>query len=197
MGRHDVIKRAAAAVFFLACIALIVGVIFVLGIEKGFTEAKFQMTALFKKVGGLAIGAPVRVSGVTVGTVADIDFLKDDIEGRTVKVDLSLYTKYKSQLLKSTKVAIITEGVLGEKIVEITTRPGFHRGDLSKPIIGQDPLDVQNLAETFGDAARSLSEASRSIHAMMDELEILATSFNRVLNRIEQRIIDGNLFKVF
>jgi len=197
MGTKDVLKKFFAGFFFLTCIAMIIGTIFVIGVEKGFTEPKFKMTALFNEVGGLTMGAPVRLSGVTVGTVSDIDFLEKDVEGRSVKVELSLYEKYRKQLHKSTQIAIITQGVLGEKIVEITTDPSVYRADLSQVIIGEDPLDVQNLAETFGDAARSLSETSRSIDSMIIEIKLISSALKRVLNRIETRVIEGNLFKVF
>jgi len=197
MGSRDVLKKFFAGFFFVTCIALIVSVIFLIGVEKGFTQPKFTMTALFHEVAGLAMGAPVRLSGVTVGTVSDIDFLEKDVRGRGVKVELSLFEKYRKQLHRSTQVAIITQGVLGEKIVEITTDPSVYRADLTRAIIGEDPLDVQNLAETFGDAARSLSETSRSIDSIIIEIKLISSAVKRVLNRIEQRIIEGNLFKVF
>ncbi len=197
MQRHDFLKKFFAGLFLIASISAFVWVIFLLGIEKGLTEPKFPMTVLFIKVGGLAEGAPVRLSGVTVGTVATIDFLDQEVDGRGVKVSLNLYKKYQDQLYKSSNFAIITEGVLGEKMVEITTDPNFRRLDLSQPVIGVDPLDVQNLAETFGEAAVALLEASKTIDTITRELKVISGSTRRLLNRIEQRIIDGTLFKVF
>jgi len=197
MGKIDILKRTLAALFFMASIGLVVFVIFVIGVERGVTEPKFEMVALFHKVGGLSVGAPVRLSGVTVGTVVDIDFIDQEVKGRGVKVVLGLFQKYQNQLRKSTRVAIITEGVLGEKIIEISTDPAFSRLDIRKPVIGVDPLDVQNLAEEFGNAAHSLAKASNSIDLMMDEMRLISISIKRILNRVEQRIIEGNLFKVF
>ena len=93
MKKKDLIKKFSAGIFFFACVVMIVGVVFVLGLEKGFTEPKFRMTVVFHKVGGLAIGAPVRLSGVTVGTVSDIDFLDEEISDRSVTVGLNLSLK--------------------------------------------------------------------------------------------------------
>ena len=160
MEQNDFIKKFLAGLFLILCLGGIGVVIFVIGIEKGLTQPKFQMTVVFSKVGGLTIGAPVRLSGVTVGTVKDI-------------------------------------GVLGEKVLEITTSPGFRRTDLSRPVIGIDPLDVQNLTETFGDAAGSLLQTSKAIDDMIREIKDISGSTKRLLNRVEQRVIDGNLFKVF
>jgi phospholipid/cholesterol/gamma-HCH transport system substrate-binding protein len=197
MRQKDFIKKFSAGIFFFACIVMIVGVVFVLGLEKGFTEPKFKMTVLFHKVGGLAIGAPVRLSGVTVGTVSDIDFLDEEVDDRSVTVSLNLYKKYYKQLRKSERFAVITEGVLGEKIIEITSRPDFFRNNLEEPVVGEDPLDVQDLAETFGDAAVALLKTSETIDSIIKDMREISGDIRRLLNRIEQRIIDGNLFKVF
>lgn len=197
MDQKDFVKKFSAGLFLIVLTGLVAVVIFLIGVEKGLTEPRFEMTAVYRKVGGLAHGAPVRLSGVTVGTVKEIDFLDHELEGRGVKVTLSLFRKYQDQLYKTTDVAIITEGVLGEKIVEITTDPAVRRADLSDIIVGEDPLDVQSLAESFGEAAVSLAETSRRIDMITREIENIAGTTKRLLNRIEQRIIDGTLFKVF
>jgi len=204
MKTKDFVRNLLAGIFFILCLVLIAGVIFVIGVEKGFTEPKFIMTAYFHEVGGLAEGAPVRLSGVTVGTVASIDFLKKEIEGRGVIVSMNIFEKYRDQMYKSTEIGILTEGVLGEKIIDIKTTPGFERSDLREPIVGEDPLDVQNLAETFGEAAVALLETSKTIDLIIEEVKLISievkdisVEVRRLLQRIEQRVIEGNLFKVF
>ncbi|PIR18610.1 MAG: hypothetical protein COV48_06570 [Elusimicrobia bacterium CG11_big_fil_rev_8_21_14_0_20_64_6] len=161
------------------------------------TQPKFQMTVLFHEVGGLTIGAPVAVSGVNVGTVADIDFIENDESGRNVAVVLNIYKKYENQLKKSYRYMIKTEGILGEKFVDINIRDDFRRPDLKTPVIGEDPIDIQNLAVTFGESAEALSETSDLINSMFIEMQRIGMTTKRLLNRIEQRVIEGNLFKVF
>lgn len=197
MDQKEFLRKFVAGLFFIFCLGMIGAMVFVLGIEKGFTEPRFMMKAVFHEVGGLNMGAPVRLSGVTVGTVSDIGFLDEEIEGRGVWVQLRLFKKFEKQLRKSSQIAIITEGVLGEKIVEIKTRTDFYREDLSVPVVGVDPLDVQNLAETFGEAAVALLELSDTLETISGEALKISTTTKRLLNRIEMRIIDGSLFKVF
>jgi phospholipid/cholesterol/gamma-HCH transport system substrate-binding protein len=196
MERKDTIKKFMAGLFFMAGIALFLFIVFLIGLEKGMTEPKFQVSVLFHDVGGLGLSAPVRLSGVDVGTVGSIDFLPEKIDDRQVKVVLNIFRKYKKQLESPAIYAIKTEGIIGQKIVEITPQPAGNV-DLSRPIIGQDPLDVQSLAEAFQDTALSLTKLTGQAGSIMKEMEYLSRSSKRVLDRIEERVIDGKLLKLF
>ena len=199
MEKRDFIKRLYAGTFFVIGIVLILVVILAIGIEKGITQPKFQVKVLFRDVGGLGVGAPIRLSGVNIGTVAKIDFLEEKMDGRGVEVTLNIFRRYRRQFERASNVAIQTEGLLGGKIIAISTTdtdagPQF---DLNKPILGEDPLDVQGLAEAFGDTAVSLTETSRSLNSILEEMRHISRTSKRLLDRIEQRVIDGTLFKVF
>src|SRR5262245_38064916 len=106
MGKKEFIKKLVAGGFFVGCISMLIFVIFVIGIQRGFNEEKFQMFSLFRNIGGLNVGAPVRLSGVTVGTVHDIGFMDQEVDGRSVKVTMDIYKKFERQLYKCTKIEI-------------------------------------------------------------------------------------------
>lgn len=217
------LRNVASGVFFIGGILLVFGMIFMIGNDKGFAESKFKIIVLFRDVGGLIEGAPVRLAGVTVGTVSNISFLDEKIDGRSVRVEISLYDRYRKQLHGEVAFSIKTEGILGEKLVEIQSGEGGPPADFSLPAIGEDPMNVQDLAQAFADAAQSftrtsedfskvniqdlsqvlgetaesLTETSRGINTILTELHHISIKSKRLLDRLEQRIIDGNLFKVF
>ena len=223
MNKKDFIKYFAAGIFFIAGIILILALVFTIGRDKGFAQPKFQMSLLFKNIGGLAEGAPVRLSGVDVGNVARIGFLDHEIDGRTVNVTINVFKKYKDQLRKKARYVIKTEGILGEKIIGIYVVEERPSVNLNQPLAGEDPFDVQDLAEVFADAAhsftrtsrelskidiieftrvteesaRAMSMTARDLNDVMDELKEISGKFKRILNRVEERLIDGTLFKVF
>lgn len=197
MDKREFVKRLYAGMFLIIGICAVLVVVFAIGIEKGFTQPKFQISVLFKEVGGLNVGAPIRLSGVNVGTVAGIDFLDKKVDGRGVNVTMNIFKRYRKQLEKSTSFAIKTEGVLGQKLIEISTEENELYFNLDKPIIGEDPLDVQGLAESFGKTARSLRETSQAINSIIKELKYISKSSKRLLNRIEQHLIEGDLFRIF
>ena len=198
MSKKDYIQKILAGVLFIVIgILLVGGVIWVIGTEKGFIQPKFNVNVLFKRVDGLAVGAPIRLSGVNVGTVGKIDFLDDDIDGRSVQVVLNLFKRYKKQLEKSTSFAIKTEGLLGGKLVDISSDELGPYVDLTQPILGEDPIDVQDLFVVFSEAANAFTETTKTMHTMAEEFHSASESTRRLMNRIEQKLIDGNLFKVF
>ena len=197
MEKRDFVKKLYAGIFFMIGILLIFVVVMAIGMEKGIAQPKFQVQVLFKEVGGLGVGAPIRLSGVNIGTVGKIDFLDEKKDGRGVQITLNVFRKYRKQLEKASSVGIKTEGLLGGKIIAISANDTNRQFDLSQPIIGEDPLDVQDLAESFGDTAVSLTETSKSINLIMEEMQRISRTSKRLLDRIERRAIEGTLFKVF
>ena len=223
MERKEFMIKFFAGIFFLVGLGLIFMVIFTIGKSRGFTQPKFRVEVLFRDVGGLIEGAPVQLAGVNVGTVSDINFLEEEFQGQRVRVRLNIFDKYKRQMAQKVRFAIKTEGILGEKLVEINVGEGGKVVDLNQPIIGEDPLNVQDVAEVFANAAESftrtseafnkvdmqeLSEAlsetahslsvtSRGVNTALTEIRYIFIKSKRLLDRLEQRVIDGNLFKVF
>ena len=223
MEKKELAMKFVAGLFLIIGLALIISVIFTMGENKGLTQPKFKVDVLFRDVGGLIEGAPVRLAGVNVGTVSDISFLHQEYRGRRVKVRLNIFDKYKDQLRQKVRFSIKTEGILGEKLVEIEVEDDGDIVDLKQPIIGDDPMNVQDMAEVFADAAesltrtseivnkvdigelsetlsetaQSLSETAKGIDTVVTELYYISIKSKRLLQRLEQKVIDGDLFKVF
>lgn len=222
-GRKDLIREILAGAFFLVGVIVLFVFIFTIGRDKGLTEKKFQLSILFRNVGGLTEGAPVRLAGVNIGTVSSIEFLDEETQGRRVRVELNIFEKFRKQLNGSVRFTIKTEGLLGEKLIEIYDVAGQDKVDLTKAILGEDPFDVQDLAVVFAGAAESFTKTSSElskidmigltnvmtesseallttsigINGMLDEMQEIILKSKRLLDRVEQKLIDGNLFKVF
>ncbi len=197
MPKDDVIKQVWAGIFFFLGVILVAGVVVFIGINKGLAEPKFTVRVLFDKVGGLTEGAPVRLSGVTVGRVERIGFIVDDIDGRGIEVVLDVYRKFEPQIRRSTRIAVQTEGVLGAKYIEITRRTHETPLDIAHPVAGEVMLDVYDIAEVLRDTALGFNRTTKDISAIMAELKYMSRKTKRILDRVEKRVIDGTLIKVF
>ena len=225
MDKSTFYKNFLSGMFFLGGIVALFVIIFVIGQGKGLTQPKFHVDVLFKDVGGLIEGAPVQLAGVNVGTVSDISFLqeREKVDGRRVKARVSIFNRYKNQLTQDARFSIKTEGILGEKLIEIHSEEGGEISDFTKPVIGQDPLNVQDLAQAFSSAAESFTNTSddfrkvdleklsgiltetaeslvltaRGLNKILTELNYISIKSKRLIDRLEQRVIEGDLFKVF
>ena len=223
MDKKELTKELLAGLFFFLGIFLLVTFVIILGGNKGLAQSKFQVTVLYRNVGGLMEGAPVRLSGVNVGTVDRVEFLNQEFDGRRVEVTLNILSKYRKQLENNLRFTIQTEGILGEKLIEIDVLREGPKVDLKNPVIGEDPLDVEDMAEVFAkaaesftatadqlsqidvvglssvmeDSSQSLLITSRGINEIMEELQEITKKTKRLLDRVEQKVIEGNLFKVF
>jgi ABC-type transporter Mla subunit MlaD len=193
-------KEIIAGTFFALSLLFIVIVIFTLGAKTGIGESKFYQYVVFNDVGGLKTGAPVRVSGVNVGSVADIEFLKKPAElHQRVKVTLSVFTKYKKELDQNSVYTIKTEGLLGDKLVDIQKTIGQATLRLTKEgyIVGQDPLDLHNLADDFSHTTRYFNYLSSKMARLVEDLQLFTRVSSRAVERLEDRLIEGNLFSLF
>ena len=223
MDKKELTKELLAGLFFFLGIFLLVTFVIILGGNKGLAQSKFQVTVLYRNVGGLMEGAPVRLSGVNVGTVDRVEFLNQEFDGRRVEVTLNILSRYRKQLENNLRFTIQTEGILGEKLIEIDVLREGPKVDLKNPVIGEDPLDVEDMAEVFAkaaesftatadqlsqidvvglssvmeDSSQSLLITSRGINEIMEELQEITKKTKRLLDRVEQKVIEGNLFKVF
>ena len=99
--------------FFVAIgFALIMLTIILLGGSKAvFTQTTSYYTR-FSHVDGIVSGALVKLSGVNVGQVDDVEFEKNT---GLVKVHFSIKTNYQDAVHQDSSVTLATQGVLGDK----------------------------------------------------------------------------------
>ena len=197
MEDQSAAKKFLAGLFFIIGLGLVGSVIFIIGFDKGLTQPKFQVIALFDDVGGLIEGSPIRISGVNVGVVGNIDFLTQPIEDKSLKVTLNIFKKYEFQFRKCSKIGIKTEGVLGRKLVEISEDRSRKMFDITKPIIGEDPLNVEDMAAVITRTAMAVQKTSTDVNDVLLEWKYISRKTKRVMNRVEDKLVEGNLFKIF
>ncbi len=109
-------------------------------------ESNYHLTASFSNVGGLKVGAPVSIGGVTIGRVESIDY---DAKIYKAVARLAIQTRF-DKIPDDSDVAIFTAGLLGGQYVGIT--PGgaetfFKEGDQIE--LTQSAVVLENLISKF------------------------------------------------
>lgn len=99
---------------FIGSTLLVIG-IFLLGNKEALFRPTFTVKAYFSNIEGLRKGAPVRLGGIDVGSVKDIEIIKDT-SGK-VEVSMRLLNEIQRFIKKDTRASIETEGLVGNKVV--------------------------------------------------------------------------------
>ncbi|MFC1593779.1 MlaD family protein [Candidatus Omnitrophota bacterium] len=199
--KYELSKEIFAGIFFFIGLVVISVSILSLGSKTGIAEPKYYFDVVFSDVGGLRAGAPVRVAGVDVGTVVNVGFIDiPGLEGKRVSATLSVLKKYKDQVDKCSIFTIKTEGLLGDKLIDIELPfDGAERitvGD-GNIVVGQDPLDIKNLADDFSETSKYFVDLTKKMSDLVDHIDVTLRTTKRVMDRIEGKIIEGGLMHLF
>jgi phospholipid/cholesterol/gamma-HCH transport system substrate-binding protein len=110
-------------VVVIVSLVVLAGTILYIGSGGGSPWARrYTIKALMTDVNGLKPGAPVRVGGVEVGTVTEVDFAEGG--AGQVEVEMKLDSRVKDRVTDRSQVTLGAMGLLGEKAVDITAGPG-------------------------------------------------------------------------
>ncbi len=139
-GKNIEVKVGA---LILVSMLLLGGFIIVMG---GLSVARvYTLFVDFDNPSGLQIGAPVKIAGVKVGKVDNLEFRGGKADPKVpwralVRVKLSVEEKVRDAIHEDAQFVITTQGVLGEPFIQINP------GDPDKPIMpdgsirqGKDP----------------------------------------------------------
>lgn len=92
--------------------------LFKIGNGSNVLSSQYTLYAKYKHVKGLHPGSEVSLSGLRIGVIKDIE-VAGDVDKELV-VRMSIDKKYQVQVRGDSVAAIVTQGVLGDKYVELT-----------------------------------------------------------------------------
>jgi phospholipid/cholesterol/gamma-HCH transport system substrate-binding protein len=175
-GRRLVLQMRIGA-FILIGLVVFLAIIYLLGAQARYFERKYALTAEFTEVGGLIEGATVRLAGVQIGRVTKVELPPQP--GGKVRVTLTLARRFADRVRSNSEARIVTQGLLGDKLIEITI--GAAAATPLKPgdtIATREPFEMQEMfaagAETLGQVnqlAVTLRKTVDRVDRMTGEIE--------------------------
>ena len=175
-------------------IALLLLFVFIFTQTKKGQWRGYEIGVTFDYIGGLDIGAPVRLSGVRVGEVRSIKILPEPMP----KVLIKLRLKRDVKIGKNSRITIRTLGIIGEKYVEIL--PSSEKEYISKGEIveGVNPLSLEKFVSIGQDAIFNLNsiltdikkltsdvKVQKNIREILKETSIASKQMNTVLRQLK------------
>jgi phospholipid/cholesterol/gamma-HCH transport system substrate-binding protein len=175
-------------VFLTFVLGLATFTIFFSGAISNLFQQKFNLDIRITEVGGLRVGAPVWMQGLTVGSVSGMDF-----NGKNILIRISIGNKYRQYLYKNAHAEVKAIGLLGSKYVELFRGTEDHGIIIpGQTLRGQlvDPL--RNIDENFNTTIKELSSTFNKITSGKGMTGTLVndSSFSA---EVEQTIVNVNL----
>lgn len=190
-------REVKVGIFLVGAFAVLAVAAFVVGnVSRLFQPHGYSLYVVFDTALGLDESAAVRLAGVKIGYIKDIQ-----LDVRKTKVELRIFNKFK--IPRGSQAAQATMGLLGEKYIEI--KPGesdaFHAPgeEIARlPATGLDQLgpvlmgvgqEIKDLSASVrkvlaGETEQNLQSALRNMAALTEELKGLAAENRETVGRL-------------
>jgi phospholipid/cholesterol/gamma-HCH transport system substrate-binding protein len=175
MKRSTFVTWAELRVGILVVAALLVAVLAVmtLGGRTGVFTKKYTLYTFMPSVSGLQSGAPVRLAGVDVGTVDEVQFIAaadrdsiaerfsqaygDSLGERSLRVRFTVEDDVQEKVTRSSRAKIGTVGLLGDKYLDLDVgdprEPPLNSGDI---VLNEAPIDYEGLIARAAEGVEEL-----------------------------------------
>jgi phospholipid/cholesterol/gamma-HCH transport system substrate-binding protein len=153
---------------------LAAGIFYVTG--AGTIGPKYRLITYLPDVSGLVHGAPVRLNGVEIGNVEDIK-LAPHIPGtvrpknRNIKVVMRVSRQYESDILTDSAASLVTEGLLGNRYVNIS--------------LGVTGVPLKDGQEVPGVEERAMKEVMERSADVLGNLQTLSEDIQQLVNGVK------------
>lgn len=190
-----ILNNIRLGIFVLTGMFFLILTLYFLGKNRNLFGSTFSLKAEFKNVSGLRAGNNVRFAGIEVGTVKKVKILSDTL----IEVTMMIDTKVKNFIFKNAEANIGTDGLMGNKLVNIIPvrerAPQVEDGDLliSKRVTDTDEMLVtldrtnQNIAfisEQLKESVQRLNQ-SKGLWDLLND-QTLSPNLRSSLNNIQQ-----------
>lgn len=150
-------------------VALLVIAVFTIGDQEGIWKTKYDLHVKYDDVFGLLPGSPVRLSGLRVGTVKEIEFSRTD-PGR-LEVRLAIDEAVQPFIRSDSRALIGTLGLLGDKTIEISsgsdTAKMLEDGD---HILPAKSSSIEGIIAEGGQAVENIREATKHAKEIIEKI---------------------------
>jgi len=150
--------------FVLGGLLFLVLLLYMIGKNRDLFGKTYVLKARFENIQGLVSGNNIRFSGIRAGTVKRVKILNDTV----IEVTMLIETKMKDIIRKNAIVSIGTDGLVGNKVVNIMPSrqpaPLAVEGDylISKKAVDTEDM-LQTLYKTNNDVAVIASELKSTV----------------------------------
>jgi phospholipid/cholesterol/gamma-HCH transport system substrate-binding protein len=165
----------------------------------------YSVDVMFNYVSILNKGAPVRMAGVRIGEVSQVDIVYDEAKQNN-RVKVKLFIEKGAEIRENYTFTIRGTHVLSEPHVEISPKPGtfplLHKGSVVEgvPLVAVEELmdraheTLDHLSSVSGSLEDSLKKPEGNVYQSLQHMESSSASLSQILGKVEKG--DGTIGKL-
>ena len=158
----------------------------------GVFTPRITVKSYFDNAQGLRKGAPVRLNGVDIGNVTNIQIVREPNKKLTpVEVDMKISTKYGYGLHRDSVTSLDTAGVLGETYIDIDSTQAT-----GSPAQDGDTLPTQ-IHPDFNDVVRASQSTLQNMDALLKRTDRILAFAESGKGSLGKLIYDPTLYNQF
>lgn len=169
------IDNAKLGLFVMAGVLFLIVTLYMIGKNRNLFGSTFTVRAVVNNVNGLVPGNNVRFKGIDVGTVKAIA-LHDD---SSIYVTLTIDDKMRPYIKQNALASISTDGLMGNKILNINSTPGVapavEEGSL---IQSRKPLETDEMLRTLSVTNSNLERITYNLREITAKLNSSKSLWN-------------------
>lgn len=160
-------------------------IIFNLGGGAGLFSRTYPLLVRFKQVKGLHYGSEVSLAGLRVGVVRGITVAKDN--PKELVVELAISKDHQDRIREDSVAALRTQGVLGDKYVELTLgSPEFPALKPGSPIRSEDQEDIFTKSGNLVSEVKRHFEKGGDVDVLLKNVSALVINLNSLALAVRQ-----------
>jgi len=165
--RNNKMENAKVGLTVIGGLAFLILMLYMIGRNKSMLGSTFTITAVVANVNGLVPGNNVRFRGMDVGTVKSITVKNDT----AIHVVMTIDAKMQSFIKKNALASIGTDGLMGNKLVNINSAIGpasaIEEGDL---ITARKPIETDEMLRTLNTTNTNIEKISSNLYEISVKL---------------------------
>lgn len=154
------INNIKLGIFVLAGLVVIIFALYMIGRDTNMFGSNYTLKVRFENVQGLTSGNNVRYAGIQVGTVKRVKILSDTL----IEVSMLIDTKMKKYIHKTDVVSMSTDGLMGNRILNITpAKDGSPLAENGDVLIAKRSISTDDMLETLDKTNRNIKDVSEEL----------------------------------
>jgi phospholipid/cholesterol/gamma-HCH transport system substrate-binding protein len=173
------VQKVITAAFIIGGLLIFMIAIFVIGSKQNMFSSTFKLNSVFANVSGLNEGSSVSFAGIKIGIVEKLRIKS----GSEVLVEMSLDKKVYDFVKKDSKVSIISEGLVGNKIIEISagtaSAQSVRDGDILESV---KPVSMEDIMQNLKTITNNAIVISEDISSIIDKVDNGEGTMGQLIN---------------